>query len=341
MQRSTFLSRHWRVFTLVAIAFLVAGSLPMTSSATIVPGTPGAESSTPEPTTPEAGNDNSSEIAPELPPPDLPSISAQGYSYDLDARLNTDLDGVPTQSAVYTMQREVTTKDDAQRLVDNLKIGADLVEQGENIWSANGDGSLFVSPDFIQYTSQAPIPDGDLPVDKDAIAFAAEFLRTSGLLPPNMGDGAVTDRSDDAKRMTVSFGPGEPGNVLSGYPGVTVTLGPNGIILEATKRWATILRTDVYQLRSANEAWQQVLSNQGYIEADIDAADLPAGATVTGSVTYNNVSIAYTTSGPPGGQQYLQPIYVFRGRIRLEGSDTTYAIRTYVPALSNSGAPVG
>jgi len=84
-----------------------------------------------------------------------------------------------------------------------------------------------------------------------------------------------------------------------------------------------------------------VLSNQGYIEADIAAADLPAGATVTGTVTYNNVSIAYTTAGPPGGDQYLVPIFVFRGRMRLEGGEETYAIRTYVPALANSGAPVG
>jgi hypothetical protein len=338
MQRSNTPSRFWRLLSLIAIAFMVAVSLPIAASATVVPGTPESGESTPEPGTDDPG---SSEVAPELPPPDLPSISAEGYSYDLEARLNTDLDAVPTQSSVYTMQREITTKADAERLVEDLKIGAELVEQGENIWNANGEGSLFVSPDFIQYTSQTPIGEGELPADKDAIAFATEFLRTSGLLPPNMGEGAVSDRSVDAKRLTVSFGPEEPGNVLSGYPGITVAIGPGGVILEATKRWATILRTDVYQLRSANEAWQQVLSNQGYIEAEIAEADLPAGATVTGTVTYNNVSIAYTTSGPPGGQQYLQPIYVFRGRIRLEGGDTTYAIRTYVPALSNSGAPVG
>ena len=63
--------------------------------------------------------------------------------------------------------------------------------------------------------------------------------------------------------------------------------------------------------------------------------------TITGTVTYNNVSIAYTTAGPAGGDQYLQPIFVFRGRIRLEDGETTYAIRTYVPALANTGAPVG
>jgi hypothetical protein len=32
---------------------------------------------------------------------------------------------------------------------------------------------------------------------------------------------------------------------------------------------------------------------------------------------------------------------VLRGRVRLEGSEVTHAIRAYVPALSNTGAPVG
>ncbi|MEZ4496977.1 MAG: hypothetical protein R2845_09425 [Thermomicrobiales bacterium] len=97
-----------------------------------------------------------------------------------------------------------------------------------------------------------------------------------------------------------------------------MTLGPDGVMLEAVKRWANIQRSDVYQLRSANEAWQQVQSNQAYIEAEIPEDEAPAGTTIVGSVTFNNVSIAYTTSGPAGGDQYLQPIFVFRGRIRLE-----------------------
>jgi hypothetical protein len=222
-----------------------------------------------------------------------------------------------------------------------LNIDAELVEQGENIWSATGNGNLFVSPDFIQYSSNAPVDDGELPSDGDAIAFASEFLRVSGLLPPNLGNGRVSDRSEEANRVIVLFGPQEPGNVLSAFPGVSVTLGPGGEVLEAVKRWANIQRSDVYQLRSADEAWQQVQSNQAYIEAEIPVEEAPAGATIVGSVTFNNVSIAYTTSGPAGGDQYLQPIFVFRGRVRLEGSDVTHAIRAYVPALSNVGAPVG
>lgn len=329
-------SRPGKIGTLLLLLFTLALIAPASvPAATIVPGTPGAE------ITDEGTEDTTTEIAPELPAPDLPTLNAQGWSFDLETNLNMDLSTVPTQTAVYIIRREVTTEETAERLVQSLGIDADLVEQGDNIWSATGNGNLFVSPDFIQFSSNTPIGDGDLPNDRDAIAFANEFLRTSGLLPPNLGSGRVSDRSEQAKRVTVLFGPQEPGNVLSAFPGVSITLGPDGVVLEAVKRWAIVQRSDVYQLRSADEAWQQVQSNQAYIEAEIPADEAPPGATIEGTVTFNNVSIAYTTSGPAGGDQYLQPIFVFRGRIRLEGSDVTHAIRAYVPALSNTGAPVG
>lgn len=329
-------TRPGRLGTLLLMLFAFMLIVPASApAATIVPATPGAEVTDEEP------EDTTSEIAPELPAPDLPTLNAQGWSFDLDVTLNMDLTSVPTQTAVYIIRRDVTTIETAERLVDSLEIDAELVEQGDNIWSATGNGNLFVSPDFIQYSSNTPIEDGELPSDGDAIAFANEFLRVSGLLPPNLGNGRVSDRSEEAKRVIVLFGPQEPGNVLSAYPGVSVTLGPGGIVLEATKRWANIQRSDVYQLRSAADAWQQVQSNQAYIEAEIPVEEAPAGATITGTVTFNNVSIAYTTSGPAGGDQYLQPIFVFRGRVRVEGSDVTHAIRAYVPALANTGAPVG
>ncbi|HKG19200.1 MAG TPA: hypothetical protein VKB00_05640, partial [Candidatus Limnocylindrales bacterium] len=122
---------------------------------------------------------------------------------------------------------------------------------------------------------------------------------------------------------------------------ITVTLGPTGTILEASVRWAEIRRADLYQLRPAEEAWKDVESGQAYIEVNLPEEEAPAGTEVVGAVTYSGVALAYTTAGPPGGRQYLEPIYVFRGRMRPEGSDKTYPVKAYVPALANSGAPVG
>jgi len=73
----------------------------------------------------------------------------------------------------------------------------------------------------------------------------------------------------------------------------------------------------------------------------LSKAKIDAGSEVVGKVNFSKISIAYASAGPPGGVQYLEPVYVFEGRIRPEGSKTTYPITAYVSALANSGAPVG
>ena len=91
----------------------------------------------------------------------------------------------------------------------------------------------------------------------------------------------------------------------------------------------------------SRQAWQLIESGQAYIEADLASAGLEPGSEVKGRATFTDVSIAYSTSGPPGGKQYLQPVYVFTGKLTVDDVDGSYVIRAYVPALNNSGAPVG
>jgi hypothetical protein len=231
--------------------------------------------------------------------------------------------------------------EDAQKLAERLRIGADVEDRGDDVFVASGEGELFISPDVIQYTSLEELEEGNLPPDEIAVTYAREWLRITGLTPPDLGGANIASRSEESQRLVIVFVPAEPKNLLAAYPSITVTLGPNGKVLEAAVRWADIKRADLYQLRPAKDAWSEVQSGLGYIEADILDAELPPGSTVTGTVTYNDVSVAYTTAGPPGGDQYLEPVFVFRGRVRLEEGEDTYAIRAYVPALANSGAPVG
>jgi hypothetical protein len=118
-------------------------------------------------------------------------------------------------------------------------------------------------------------------------------------------------------------------------------MGADGAVLEAAIRWANIVRADVYRLMSPEQAWQLVSSGQAYLAPDLSDAGIEPGTDIKGRVTFSSISIAYATAGPPGGRQFLQPIYVFDGRIRPEGEDRTYPITAYVSALANSGAPVG
>jgi hypothetical protein len=255
--------------------------------------------------------------------------------------LKADLDNVPKEAPVYELRRIAATLDQAQALADKLGIGQKASDRGDGTFQADGNGQLFVSTELIQYFSPEKAGDGKLPADDEAVGFARDWLRTAGILPPDLGEGRVVSRIDETKRLIVVFGPAEPDDVLAAYPSITVTLGPKGVVIEASLRWANVVRADVYQLMPARQAWQTVASGQAYIDADIAKAKLDPGADVKGRATFSDIAIAYSTSGPPGGKQYLQPIYVFTGKLTISDKDGSYVVKAYVPALANSGAPVG
>lgn len=289
--------------------------------------------------TPASGD---SELSSELPPPDLPTSNVEGFTFDLQVSLRADLEGVANEAAVYELVREEPTVESVQALAAGLGIDGEVEDRGDGSFTASGNGELFVTLDVVQFFSSADAAEGDLPSDTKAITTAKDWLRQSKLLPPDIGEGKVVTRIDDASRLIVAFSPAEPVNVLAAYPSITVTMAADGTVLEAAVRWANIVRADVYQLMEIDQAWQMVESDQAYFDPELSEAGLPGGAEVRGRATFSGIEIAYATSGPPGGRQYLQPVYVFTGRIRIEGDDErTFPMTAYVPALANSGAPVG
>ena len=317
---------------LIAVAIAIGVSGSRSSAFTTVPIAPDA--------TPGSG-DASGEVTVELPPPDLPTSNERGYTYDLEASLSADLDAVTREAAVYELRRPDVTQPEAQAVADSLQIGADATDRGDGTFEASGNGQLYVSKELVQYFSAAQVENAPLPADQQAIDFARDWLRVAGLLPPDLGEGRVVSRVEETKRVTVLFGPAEPAAVLAAYPSIAVTVGPNGVVLEASLRWANVVRIDVYQLMPARQAWQLIESGQAYIEAELADAGIAPGSDVKGRATFDAVRIAYSTSGPPGGNQYLQPVYVFEGTVRVDDVEGSYPVRAYVPALSNSGAPVG
>lgn len=281
------------------------------------------------------------EIASQLPPADLPSISEQGYRFALNADLDAEFDSVATEAPVYRITPTPLDADAAADLADRLDIGAEIEDRGGGTFAASGEGQLFVTPTLIQYLSTADATDGELPNDEEAVAFAREWLRRAALIPPDLGDGRVVSRTDLPGRVVVSFAPVEPAQVLAAYPGITVSLGPNGRVLEASSRWMGIERADLYRLRPAQDAWLRVEAGEAYLEVDLSESGITPGSEVKGTVEYTEIGLAYTTAGPPGGEQYLEPVYVFGGRLRIENTDQDLDVRAYVPALAVNDAPVG
>lgn len=290
----------------------------------------------------ETTSETSSETTTQIPAADLPTMNQQGFVFELESTYDGAFTELPEEAPVYSMQFPETDAEQAKTVAKNLGIDGEVIEEGGGTFSAEGEnGSLFITSGMMQFISSQEIPEGELPTDEQAVAFAREWLRQVDLLPANVGAGEVATRIENPPRIIVSFQPVTPAPLLSASPNITVTLGPEGAILESSYRWADVSQSDLYQLRGTQSAWGEVESKRSYLETLLPSDEYEPGTTITGTATYDQVSIAYTSSGIPGEQQYLQPVYVFTGQITPEGSDESYPITSYVPALINSQQPVG
>ncbi len=282
-----------------------------------------------------------SELAPEIPPPDLPSTNEQGYSFELNATLATGLGTVPRQASIYEMTRAKVTRADIEALTKRIGITGPVSDQGEDTYTASGEGELFASPELIQYVSPVEPVRGELPPDEQAEAAARNWLDRAKLSPRDLGDGRAVSRPDSRDRIILLFGPTEPKNVLASFPSITVSVGVKNEVIEVSSRWATIRRGDLYELRNVEKAWSEVQAGEAYIETDLGKDGPAQGSIIKGTVKYDSIQIAYTSAGPPGQTQYLLPLFVFSGRLTLVGRDGSVPLKAYVVALANSGAPVG
>lgn len=318
-------------------AFAIGAALVMGTS---IPAT-AQDGSTPVSET-ETTSETSSETTTQLPAADLPTMNQQGLVFELESTYDGAFTELPEEAPVYAMRFPEIDIERAKSVAENLGVEGEVETDGNGTFQAEGEkGNLYITQGMMQFISSQEVPGGELPPDEQAIAFAREWLRRVWLLPADVGEGKVVTRIDNPPRIIVSFQPVTPAPLLSASPNITVTLGPDGAVLESSYRWAEVSQSDLYQLRGTQAAWAEVESKRSYLETLLPSDQFEPGTTVAGTAIYDQVSIAYTSSGVPGEQQYLQPVYVFTGRVTPEGSDESYPITSYVPALINSQQPVG
>lgn len=292
--------------------------------------------------TPPADSELPSETASLLPAADLPSMNEQGHTFEVSSTFSGTFADVPTEAPVYEMQVTFYNADDVGASAARLGLEGEVQDLGNDTYVVEDDsGSLYVTPGRMQYISSSSAPEGELPSDEQAIATARDWLRTNNMLPPNVGEGTIRARIDQPARVVVEFQPASPSPLISSTPNVLAVVGPEGAVLEATYNWAELVAGDVYQLRGAEAAWTDVETRRAWIDASLPTDRFEPGMTVGGSIEFTRISIAYTTSGIPGQQQYLQPVYVFSGELTPDGSDERFPVRAFVPALINSNQPVG
>ena len=277
-----------------------------------------------------------------LPAADLPTMNPQGHRFELSSTFTGNFDSVPTEAPVYRMEMVTYSAEEVQDIAGRLSIEGDVNDLGGDTFSVQSrEAQIHVTQGRVQYMSLTAAEEGDLQGDDASISTAREWLRERGMLPGDVGDGTVLERSEQPPRVIVGFQPVQPRPLISATPLVTVSIGPNGQVLEATNAWARLTQDQVYQLRGADSAWQEVEERRAWVDASLPTDQFDAGASIGGAVVYTQLSLAYTTSGVPGESQYLQPVYVFHGELTPDGSESRFQVQAYVPALINSNQPVG
>jgi hypothetical protein len=267
-------------------------------------------------------------------------MNEMAYIFEVDSSWNGS-GSTPAELPIYRYTGKTYSEDEVRTVADSLGVDGELTSQGEGTFTIEGNGSIYTTPGLLQFVSAVEASDEDIPGDEEAVAYAREWLRISGLMPPNSDDGAVIAQVESPARKIVGFKPASPSPLLTTSPGITVTIGPGGSVLEARITWATIEQADMYRLRGEEDAFNMVASRQSYLEVSLPVETFPQGSTITGTASYDSVSIAWSNSGVQGDAQYLQPVYVFSGTLKAEGADDTYDIKAYVPAIVTGLQPVG
>jgi hypothetical protein len=287
---------------------------------------------TPEPIVGEFG---------ELPPGDMPSGSP-AEALNLQFNLDMSLQAVPSQATVYQIQRRQWTLEDVQNLASRLEIDAEVVDQGNGSFRAEGaSASIYISPNSVQYIRpSAPDTVPELPGNDQLIEMARNWLTSNGLVGADVGTGQVLDRDAGSGRAFVQLKPVDPPSIISATPSAGVTVRGDGVVVEATLNWPASLYGSTYSLRSAEDLWADATQGRSFIEINVN--DLPAnfqGAGATATIT--NASVSYTIAGNPQGTQYLVPVVVFSGTATIEGGASPVPIRLYVQAAAAQAIPRG
>jgi len=191
--------------------------------------------------------------------------------------------------------------------------------------------------DFIN--DQEILPEKKLPSDTQAVSEAKSFLSQSGLLTPDLGEGTgeVSYLKLEVPNLVSAISLSEADfvqvdlfrrdvNGLKVFPPKATESQVTFLISGSRNKAKRIVRigyihtavdeglSGTYPLKSVNRAWQELLSQGGYI------ANL--GENPDGKITIRKIYLAYYEQEEP--QEFLQPIFVF------EGDSDFYA---YVPAV--------
>lgn len=167
---------------------------------------------------------------------------------------------------------------------------------------------------FVPYFSLVQYVGADRPLgalgppatDADALARAEAVLRPRGLLPADTQPSRIAQQT---RGWRVSFARHIDGRIDYANKGLTVSIDPNGQIVNILARRRPLLEQSAYPTRSAQDAWALAQSGRWLTFIVEDGA--PQGGAIDRFVV-RSVDIVYVEGEVLSARDIIRPYYVFR-----------------------------
>lgn len=265
---------------------------------------------------------------------------AGSLSYSIE--LKSSMPESPEKILVYKTIPPIVNTEAALALAKKFNVTGKMVgEQGVqstdlrySVWISKKSG-LMEYTDARRPNKEFDTPDM-LPSDETAIMIATQFLKEKDLLPIEAGPGKasyeyVKTRDISGKeilnygRVIVGFNR-KMNNLEVRGAGVSVTLGGNGDIIGYSSDWRTYTPDKEYPIKSPETAFAELKKN-----------GIKTSLKKPSQVTINNVYLAYASKAPAFEEEYLEPVWVFKGEKTMEDGQNR-PVTEYIPALTDEAA---
>lgn len=262
---------------------------------------------------------------------------AGSQSYQIDIKTKIPL--APEKILIFKTNPPIVNKETTLTLAKTFKVNGtlrgDCVIQSDDL--VYGLEILKISGKVRYSNAKRPNETLDsismLPSEDDAIRIANDFLKNNNLLPSEAKPGKASYNyvmfSDKEGNyiprygsVTVGFGR-ELNNLELKGAGVAVTIGGNGDIIGYSSDWRNYTPYKEYPLKSPEFAYDE-LKKQG----------IRTGIQNPGIVSINEVYLAYKQKAPAFKEEYLEPVWVFKGQTMTKDSKEM-PVTEYIPALTD------
>ncbi|OPY39272.1 MAG: hypothetical protein A4E35_00041 [Methanoregula sp. PtaU1.Bin051] len=262
---------------------------------------------------------------------------AGSLSYQID--MNSSMPANPETILVYKTNPPIVNKETTLALAKKFNVTGtlrgDCVVQSDDLMYGLEILKISGSTRYTNANRPNELMDSPnkLPSDKEAERIATQFLEGQDLFPKGAYFSGIERyyvKSMDKNgneiqhygRIEVKYGRAL-NNIKVIGSGITVAIGGNGDIIEYSTIWREYTPVKGFPLKSPETAF-----------AELKKVGVKTGIETPSRVTINNVYLAYASKAPAFEEDYLEPVWVFKGEKTMKDAQTR-PVTEYIPALTD------